>query len=187
MGDFNTAYKLTAIVEGGYANNATDRGGETYKGISRRNWPGWAGWVIIDEAKINPKFPACLRDISALENLVQLFYKNNFWNTLRLDEIENQAVCNEMFDTGVNCSTSFATTTMQRSLNVLNNAGKIYSNVLRDGKMGPETVSCINSHKNIPLLLKAYNCLQGAHYIAIAENDESQEIFMRSWLSRVSI
>ncbi|RYD50653.1 MAG: hypothetical protein EOP52_13405, partial [Sphingobacteriales bacterium] len=35
MADFLTAYKRTAVAEGGYANDPDDLGGETYKGIAR--------------------------------------------------------------------------------------------------------------------------------------------------------
>ena len=48
------AIKLIDMVlkhEGGYANVSGDLGGETYRGISRKNFPSWNGWEIVDEKK----------------------------------------------------------------------------------------------------------------------------------------
>ena len=35
MAEFETAYYLTNKIEGGYANDQDDKGGETYRGIAR--------------------------------------------------------------------------------------------------------------------------------------------------------
>ena len=37
--------------EGGYVDDRDDRGGETYRGISRNNFPDWKGWKKIDGFK----------------------------------------------------------------------------------------------------------------------------------------
>ena len=39
MADFQPALQTTLRFEGGYTNINADAGGETYCGISRRNWP----------------------------------------------------------------------------------------------------------------------------------------------------
>ena len=36
MADFRLAYKKIEAAEGGYVNDPDDKGGETYKGISRK-------------------------------------------------------------------------------------------------------------------------------------------------------
>ena len=43
MANFDEAFALTMKSEGGYANNPNDTGGETYKGVSRKNHPKWNG------------------------------------------------------------------------------------------------------------------------------------------------
>ncbi len=48
---FAEALKHTLEFEGGYANDPADRGGETFRGISRKNWPRWSGWDLIDQVK----------------------------------------------------------------------------------------------------------------------------------------
>lgn len=46
-------YIISTILghEGGYANHPADKGGETYRGISRKANPDWVGWKYIDEVK----------------------------------------------------------------------------------------------------------------------------------------
>ena len=44
MANFTQAYNLTSAHEGGYVNDALDRGGETYRGISRVYHSSWNGW-----------------------------------------------------------------------------------------------------------------------------------------------
>ncbi len=48
MANFTQAYNLTSAHEGGYVNDAIDRGGETYRGISRVYHSSWKGWSNID-------------------------------------------------------------------------------------------------------------------------------------------
>ena len=47
MADFRLAYKKIEAAEGGYVNDPDDKGGETYKGISRKANPDWNGWINI--------------------------------------------------------------------------------------------------------------------------------------------
>ena len=48
---FEDIFNKTMGIEGGYVDDPDDRGGETYKGISRKNHPAWEGWEIIDSMK----------------------------------------------------------------------------------------------------------------------------------------
>ena len=48
---YKEAIKKTLKYEGGYVNDKDDRGGETYRGVSRRYHPNWSGWKIVDEYK----------------------------------------------------------------------------------------------------------------------------------------
>jgi lysozyme family protein len=185
MADFKTAYKITMAHEGGYANNPNDSGGETWKGIARRKHPDWPGWEIVDQWKIKGGFPASLTNAPGLQALVESFYKFKFWDYLRLDQINDQRIANELFDTAVNMGQGVAALFIQRSLNVSNRNGKDYADVDIDGNVGSITVNAVNNHPRPEQLLKLLNTLQGAKYIAICEANPSQEIFMNSWLSRV--
>ena len=103
MADFDTAYAITRIHEGGYVNNPKDTGGETYKGVSRKNNPGWAGWAIIDEQKQKPGFPGNLKSRTAeLDPLVRQLFKANYWDVVWGDRILHQKVANDLFDFAIN-------------------------------------------------------------------------------------
>lgn len=53
MANFKIALDKVLSREGGYINDPDDKGGETYKGISRKYNPDWKGWRIIDNTKKN--------------------------------------------------------------------------------------------------------------------------------------
>lgn len=185
MADFKIAYDLTMKAEGGYANNKLDSGGETIYGISRKNFPTWSGWDIVDAAKNLPNFPQSLYTNEELTRKKLEFYKDNFWNKLNLSNLNNQSIANELFDTAVNMGTGVAGLFLQRCLNVSNRGGKDYPDLQLDGNIGMKTILAMNSHPKPNNVLKALNCLQGAKYIAICEANPSQEIFFNSWFSRV--
>ena len=185
MADFKVAYDITMKIEGGYANNPSDSGGETWKGIARKKNPNWAGWSVVDEFKSKPGFPANLKDAAGLQEIVLLFYKKQYWDTLNLDKINNQNIANEMFDTGVNMGQAMAGSFLQRALNIANINGKNYPDLSVDGVIGNKTVDVLNNQADQKLVLKLLNILQGSRYVSICESNPSQEIFLRSWMSRV--
>jgi len=48
---FSQIIPTTLKHEGGYANHPADKGGETYRGITRKNNDEWQGWKVINEVK----------------------------------------------------------------------------------------------------------------------------------------
>jgi len=190
MANFEVAYDTTMGHEGGYVNDPTDYGGETYKGISRKYWPNWDGWRIIDNLKYKPGFPENLRNDPRLDRSVKKFYKDNFWNGFLGDVIGDQDIANEIFDTAVNMGIGKACKFLQKSLNLLNNNGKRYNDIVEDGKMGPNTLTALGEYlrqKDKSYLLKVMNLLQGNHYIKRMSDDPTQEKFAFGWMSRVEI
>lgn len=192
MADFRIAYSKTAVVEGGYANDPDDRGGETYKGLARKMEPGWRGWPLIDAIKQRVGTGASAIDKAAQVNLSLQFlvltaYKSSYWDTMSLDLLQDQHVANELYDTGVNMGIGRAGLFFQRALNCINRNGDLFPDLKLDGQVGPKTIASFNnlsaSDKNI--VWKLLNCQQGAKYIDICEANPKQEKFMRSWASRV--
>jgi len=102
MADYKKAIAEILKVEGGYANDPDDNGGETFKGISRKFWPSWDGWEIIDKAKKLPDFPKSLNRLVFLNDLVILFYKQNFWDKIVGNNIKDQAIAEIIVDSAVN-------------------------------------------------------------------------------------
>lgn len=118
MSNFNFSYDKTAINEGGYANDSADAGGETWKGIARKMHPSWAGWAIIDSYRSKPGFPGILKNDQHLDGLVKEFYKTNFWQVIRGDEIISHEIAASIYDSAVNMGPKQAIILAQRSLGV---------------------------------------------------------------------
>lgn len=98
MAQFNEAFKISMQNAGGYVNDPDDPGKETYRDISRKYNPQWAGWQRIDQMKkqgvkfkTNDVYPD-------LDILAADFYKKNFWDKVKLDEVKSQPIANQLFD-----------------------------------------------------------------------------------------
>lgn len=116
MADFNNIIPAILENEGGYVHDASDGGGETYCGISRKNWPKWMGWNIIDQHR-HLKTGDIIND-AALAALVRSFYKINFWDKIRGDEIKDDGVAQTIFDFAVNAGISQAIFLVQQTLGI---------------------------------------------------------------------
>lgn len=189
MGDFNQAYKITMKHEGGYADDPDDVGGETYKGVARRYHPSWKGWEVIDEAKNSTGFPKNLETYNDLQIEVKEFYKAHYWDVWLGDNISNQEICNEMFDTGVNMGTHRCQKFLQEALNYLNRNELLYNDLVVDSDVGPATLVALQIYlqKSKPhYLLVILNLLQGNHYLNYMKKSPKQEKFAKGWLNRVT-
>lgn len=184
MANFIIAHGLTMKVEAGYANSKFDTGGETYRGISRKNFPSWDGWEIIDACKISADFPNNLHGFDGLEKKVTAFYVLNFWNKIMGDAIASQKIANEVYDTAVNFGHVQAGLMLQDALNLLNKNGSEFPDLLVDGKIGSKTIEVLNGIKNIDPLLRTLNGLQFMKYVKICEHNPEQEYNFVGWLKR---
>src|SRR5579864_6388857 len=103
MADLLLALDVLKSWEGGYAKVKRDPGGETYCGISRKNFPQWDGWLIIDSYKATNsiKWNQFL-PIQALDDKVQDFYKDSFWDIESYQLLVNQDVADKIFQHHVN-------------------------------------------------------------------------------------
>ncbi len=194
MAEFKIAYDKTLSNEGGFSDNPNDIGGITYCGVSRVFFPDWKGWQYIDAVKKDgaPDFSLMPAEKKvALEIEVQNFYRNEFWKRIQGDRIPYQEVADELFDSAVNTGVGTAVEFLQDALNVLNRNGKSYADIDVDGRMGGNTLNALKYYENrageLKMLIKVVNILQGAKYISIMKHNESQEMFARGWLSRVTI
>jgi len=190
MADFDAAFNETMSVEGTYSNDPVDPGGETYKGIARKKHSTWKGWDIVDELKGEPGFPKNLDGTKELQECVKDFYKIVFWDHLYGDAIPSDEIGIELFDTAVNMGIHWASTFLQRTLNVLNRNEKLYPDIIVDGAIGPGTIEALNTllETDSPdLVLLWLNVLQGARYIEIMEANPSLEKYARGWAKRISL
>lgn len=178
MAQFEPAFKETMKHEGGYANDSHDRGGETYRGISRVNWRGWDGWPDIDRIVGALPSPPLRHEINAaldrnadLQGKVKRFYRRNFWMPI-MDEIQDQALVNWLFDKGVNMGIRRAYKLLQQALHVD-----------ADGVIGPQTRAMIHQADPVQLLADCRNQAK-KFYTKLALDDPSQSRFLQGWLAR---
>lgn len=183
MASFKEAFRITSAHEGGYSNHGADKGGETYAGISRVNWPGWPGWKYIDAIKKTSSVAARINSEASSDPLllkaVEDFYKQHFWDKNRLNEFNSQAIANEVFDTGVNMGTTVAARFLQEALVLLGDK------LVVDGLIGNMTIARVNAYPSPNALVKLLNLLQGQRYLSIVKSNPSQKVFLKGWLNRV--
>ncbi len=185
---FVNSYNKLINLEGGYVNDETDKGGETYKGISRNNFPNWLGWKIIDHAKSSTHFKQLLKADCNLEAHVQDFYHKEFWSKMKCDFVPD-VIAVELFELSVNVGTPKATIILQTALNVLNNNEKKYSDIRTDALFGKITLAtlrtCLDTTSN-KLLFNVINILQGCFYIELMLNNPIYEKYI-GWFNRVEL
>ncbi len=188
MANFSDAYALTSAHEGGYVNDPVDRGGETYRGIARVHHPEWRGWKRIDAERRNKGFPKSLNGDRTLQSNVRAFYKKAYWDRFIGDDIPDQAVANELYDTAVNMGVRRAVRFLQSSLNLLNRNQRDYKDLIIDGWFGEKSLmtlgALLKKDRSSYSLVKMMNIQQGARYVEIMARDSSQERFARGWIKR---
>lgn len=166
MGNFEKVIvRVIDRYEGkGLSNHAADKGGMTYRGISRRYFSRWEGWEIIDT---NGYFD------ERLDAMTVQFYKTYFWDVLRLDEVDDAFTQEVLFGFGINIGHKACAKKCQRLLDVP-----------VDGMVGPITLRAINTANRrefIPQFLLEVLDL----YHHIVTKNRSQKVFLTGWVGRV--
>lgn len=168
--------------EAGYSNHPSDRGGETMWGITKAEAfaNGWTG---------------SMRDMP--RSWAETIYLRKYVSAPGYDKIAavSVSIAEEMIDTGVNMGTSIPGPWLQRTLNALNQRGKLWPDLVVDGKIGPATVAALQAHikhrgktNGEAVILRSLNCLQGARYIEITESRPANEDFFYGWvMNRVEV
>lgn len=181
MASLEIAEKKTLKWEGGYCNVAGDRGGETIFGIARNMHPKLSLWAIMDNYKANFKSfgKANYKELEkqCLENPefkkeMDSFYKKQFWDKIKGDEIQSQEVANALYDFAVNSGTSRAVKSIQSVLGVV-----------ADGALGPKTIAAINT-KDGKVLCNKLCDKRKAFFEEIAKRGQNAK-FLNGWLNRV--
>ena len=121
MADSTGAIAKIIKNEKGYVNDPADTGGETYNGIARKKNPTWAGWKVIDAMRphgafTNAAFAKVLDANAALQKAISTFYKSEYWDKVRGDEIKSQAAADSLSDAAVNMGCHQAILLAQRAL-----------------------------------------------------------------------
>lgn len=171
MSAWDQAIKFVLDYEGGYVNNPADPGGETFRGISRKNWPLWAGWPHVDNVRNSPDFPNLLMADEKLTQLVMDFYREVFWNAIHGDELpDHWAIAT--FDCAVNQGIKRAIRLMQVAVNIE-----------ADGVVGPVTVSAVHkaNHSRLEKLL----ALRAVEYVHLILEKPALGVWGFNWMLRL--
>lgn len=173
MSDFKISILKTLVHEGGYANNPVDPGGETYRGVSRKNWPNWAGWAIIDSYKTNSSFPHILDSDVNLQNMIVEFYREGFWKDL-WSQINSQAIADKLFDLGVLFGVHTAVAILQTTVGIT-----------PDGLFGNGTLAAVNQVDETSTLA-SYKANLVTHVFNLATTNPGLRVFLKGWATRIN-
>lgn len=118
--NFKKAVGVLLAIEGGYANDPDDPGGETKYGISKRSYPN------LDIKNLT------------IDNAINIYYKD-FWIKYRLNSIKSSLIATQLLLMFVNLSPQSASICIQKAINA------IQLSIEEDGIFGSRTISAINS------------------------------------------
>ena len=165
MADFGPAFEKMIVDEGGYqlTTLAGDTGGMTYAGIARNPNPHWPGWNLIDHGALNNPL---------LTGMVRSFYKAEFWDRIRGDEITNPIVAENIFNFGVNTGIKVAIKLAQ-----------LIVGATPDGAVGDVTLQKLNAIDG-EAFRKAYALAKITRYADICNKNRTQSRFLLGWINR---
>lgn len=164
MADFNVAFENVIRDEGGFqlTDIPGDRGGMTYAGIARNPNPHWAGWALVDRKEFG----------GPLTSMVREFYRVNYWDRVRGDEIADQQIAETIFNFGVNAGVGLSVKLAQ-----------IVAGAVPDGVIGPKTIELLN-RCTAKGFTASYAVAKIARYAEICNRNKSQSKFLLGWINR---
>ena len=169
MADFKAAFAFVLQHEDSTQSGkvTVDAGGRTRFGIAEKFHPD-----LPEEF-----FTGSLEDALAEAEKIE---QREYWEAMRLDEVENQNVANKLFDMGVNMGTRQAAVYAQRAANAV---VAMDARVAEDGVIGPKTLAAINAGD--PMAYYQLLCeLSAAHYRHLAAVNPAQAVNLAGWMKR---
>lgn len=154
MADFNAAIPKLLKKEGGLSNDKNDRGGLTKYGIAQKFYP------TLDIKNLSKEQAANI-------------YLRDYWNPLRLHEVESQIKAELIFDAGVN----FGIKTIAKIVQTIVDTEP-------DGIIGVKTLAAINAMDDTIFAL-SFKLAAVDRYRRICNADKSQKVFLLGWLNRI--
>ena len=180
---FDKAYEILIKIEFNSPSNALHHNkgedGYTFMGIYEKAHPEWSGWKKVKQiAKFYDNLKvASQRAYSSLllREKAKEFYKEHFWDKMKLEKIEDCHKAEEMFIFGVNAGTTNAVKIAQELVGVET-----------DGKIGPITIGAINRF-NEKLFDRFYDLYEKDYYKDLALNHDRLKRYLNGWLNRSEV
>lgn len=144
--------------EGGYVNDATDPGGETKYGISKRAYPN--------------------EDIKnlTLDRAKDIYYRD-YWLKLKGPSIQSDSVAGKLLDMGVNLGLGQSVKLLQRAIKEVGVAIDV------DGIIGPKTIAAVNGI-GPDVLMPKLRLAHEAYYLSLVERKPKLSKYINGWLKR---
>lgn len=180
MSQFEPAVNYALENEGGLVERESDPGGITNYGISLRFLKNMA------EKNDLRKYGILNQEVDAetIRNLTieqaKGIYLGEFWMNAPFEKIENQEVCNYIFDTAVNTGIAMAIKLTQRACWSYQEE---YNIIIDDGILGEKTLELINDC-SWDCLLHALRSERAGYYRLLADLSPSLRENLVGWLRR---
>ena len=180
MKNFTNAFYTLMSLEFNNPKNALHKNpnekGLTFMGIYETAHPNWQGWGQV-RAAINAygdleKASVALYNDDALIEKVKIFYKKEFWDKMRLDEVDSELKSCELFVFGANVDTVPAVRVLQRLLGVV-----------VDGIMGQKTLKALNDYNEQSFDVD-FDRAEIAYYRNLVKAKPEYHIYERGWINR---
>lgn len=171
--------KVLAEESGTYTNNSNDPGGPTRWGVTQAELSDYRGK------------PASASDVAMLTQAEawSILYAK-YVRAPKFDQVAkiSMPIGAKLIDAGVNIGQPTVAMYLQRCLNAFSLLGKKYADVKVDGVLGAGTLSSLSAYlawrgtEGEKVMLEALNCLQGEHYLDLAEKRPVDESFVYGWI-----
>ncbi len=176
--DFKPFFNHVIKVEGkAFTVTKFDRGGATKFGVTFQTFYRFCDLEKIAiqcdkdaDSKVTPKDLARL-----ILGEVKPIYKTYYWDIIKGDQIDNQAIAEFVTDFVVNSGATKSKISLIQKI----------VNVKQDGIFGTQTINAINRHNPKLLFEKLYK-FRVNFYKRICANDRTQSKFYKGWINRIS-
>jgi lysozyme family protein len=156
--NWDKAFRLMLVSEGGYVHHPSDPGGRTNLGVTQATWENWVGRKS-DEAEMRGLTP----------EKVEPLYKKKYWDAVRGDELP-MGLDYLMFDFAVNAGAGRAIKTLQTAVGVT-----------PDGGFGPITMAAVQAVDPVELI-ERFSQAKEDFYRSL----NTFATFGKGWLNRVA-
>jgi len=151
----------------------------TFCGIYEGAYPNWEGWSKIHKIlhfydNINIASMKAFNSIF-LRQKVKEFYRDNFWDKMRLNEIENCHKRQEIFLFAVNVGVKNSTKVVQELVGTK-----------QDGIIGKITLGAINNFNDV-LFDRLFDLVEEKYYQELVLKNDKFKRYLEGWKNRTRI